>query len=163
MIKTGLVSLKWISLAPACFLIVFAAGGSLFWWEFLQIELLPSWSVTEAYLIWIRPRASVIGFQESYCTSRTYLPPRMRIFVVAMADTCTAAESAASSHVPSNLVGAPVFCMQPPEFVPVDSWVFMIASRSRVSRIYCHPLHLPLKTNQLHSALLIFNKLRATH
>lgn len=85
------------------------------------MELLPSWSVTEAYLIWISLGASVIGFSESYRTRRTCLTPRMRIFVVAMEDTCTAAESAASVHVPSKLVGAPIFCMQPPEFVPVDS------------------------------------------
>lgn len=79
----------------------------------MQIELLPSWSITEAYLIWIRLGAGVIGFSESYRTRRTCLTPGIRIFIVAMEDTCTAAESAASVHVPSNLVGAPIFYINP--------------------------------------------------
>lgn len=86
----------------------------------MQIELLPSLFVTEAYLIWIR-LDGVIGFLESYHTRRTCHTPGMRVFVVAMEDACTAAESDASFCAPSHFVGAPIFYMQPPEFVPVDS------------------------------------------
>lgn len=54
----------------------------------------------------------------------------MRIFLVAVEDICIAAKSATSVHVPSDLVDAAIFCMQPPEFMPVDTWVFVFRNPS---------------------------------
>lgn len=107
-----------------------------------------------------------IGFSESYHTRRKCHPSGMRTVVVTMEDTCTASESAASFWAPSRFVGAPIFCMRPPEFVPVDSWVFF-RWRPRVSsKSIATPstsLLQKLVYKMLYPSLLHISKLGLTH